>query len=263
MGKIQNNSVIANFSNTAAGGLGFCDALIRGNLILGNTAHGGQGGGLFRCHEHISCNTIVGNWADEGGGIYWCEGTVRNNIVWGHDANVGRQIHYQTNPTYCCIEGWAAGGEGNIISAPVFVDHDGPDKDPSTFQDNDYRLGSRSPCIDQGYNEPWMWGAVDLDGNNRVFNGGLSSTVDMGVYEFGSRVFQIVDVKRTTRGAIELTWDGNSGESYAVWSRFSLPSGGVVGFWIKEATVSSQGSSTQWSDTSASGESKFYRVELQ
>lgn len=262
-GKILNNFIFDNRSESDAGGLGFCDASIRGNLIAGNAASHGKGGGLYRCHGHISCNTIVRNWADQGGGLYWCAGTVRNNIVWHNSADVGPQIFYQTNPTYCCIEGWAAGGVGNTYANPVFADPDGPDNDVGTLEDNDYRLWWQSPCIDEGYNEPWMTsGARDLDGNNRVFKGSLSSTVDMGAYEFGSRVFQIVEVKRISNGGVRLTWDGEGGETYVVWSRSSMPSGGIIGFWTNEGTVASQGATTIWTDNSPSSNARFYRVEL-
>jgi hypothetical protein len=42
-----------------------------------------------------------------------------------------------------------------------------------------YRLASTSPCIDAGFNQEWMFGAYDLDGNPRIRN----ETVDMGAYE--------------------------------------------------------------------------------
>jgi hypothetical protein len=43
----------------------------------------------------------------------------------------------------------------------------------------DYTLDRKSPCIDAGLNQPWMIGATDLAGNDRI----LSGFVDMGAYE--------------------------------------------------------------------------------
>jgi hypothetical protein len=140
---------------------------------------------------------------------------------------------------------------------PRFVDRDGPDNDPQTFADNDYRLSASSPCIDAGENEDWMWTATDLDGNPRVFYGGLSLTVDMGAYEYASWPFGISQVLMAGARAFQLTWTSRPGDGYAVWSCTDLTSG----VWTQEATVPSAGDSTSWTDPSPSGSRNFYRVE--
>lgn len=46
-------------------------------------------------------------------------------------------------------------------------------------EDGDWRIRYGSSCRDAGAFQPWMDGAIDLDGNARVFHG----TVDLGCYE--------------------------------------------------------------------------------
>ncbi|MBU0618405.1 MAG: hypothetical protein KKI02_11870, partial [Planctomycetes bacterium] len=98
-------------------------------------------------------------------------------------------------------------GEGNIVADPLFVDVDGADDDPNTFEDNDYRLSAGSPCIDSACN--WLvprdvadldgdgdtseFTPFDLDGEGRFLDDpntpdtgyGFAPIVDMGAYEFG------------------------------------------------------------------------------
>ena len=50
----------------------------------------------------------------------------------------------------------------------------------------DYTLRGDSPCIDTGLNQPWMEGAADLGGNQRVRRGMARGTVDMGCFEYTS-----------------------------------------------------------------------------
>ncbi|MDP2898637.1 MAG: choice-of-anchor Q domain-containing protein [bacterium] len=196
-----------------------------------------------------------------GGGLDACNGAIQNCIIWGNTAPSSPQLFESSTPTYSCIENWTGGGEGNISpkSGPAFVDPDGPDNDPHTFADNDYRLSAGSPCIDAGMNEDWMWMATDLDGNPRVFYGGLSLTVDMGAYEYGSWLFRISQVLVQTTGGLQLMWTSRPGDEYVVWSCTDLSSG----VWAQEATVPSAGASTSWTDPSPSGSRKFYRVGLE
>ena len=59
--------------------------------------------------------------------------------------------------------GWP--GNGNIDADPLFVDPDGPDDDPNTWEDNDYRLSAGSPCIDAADNTAVPLDTLDLDGD--------------------------------------------------------------------------------------------------
>jgi len=184
-GTIENNLISRNSADLGAG-LYECGGTIRNNAVVHNLARR-YGGGLFRCNARVSSNTIAANSAGrQGGGLYDCRGTVRNCIIWGNWAEEGSQIYVYGSwePTHSCIEGWTAGGEGNISEDPRFLDPDGPDDDPETYEDNDYHLAEGSPCIDAGLNEDWMWEAVDLDRRPRILCGVSSLTVDMGAYEY-------------------------------------------------------------------------------
>lgn len=170
---IRGNSAIAGGGTaySGGGGLALCDGAILGNEVSGNSATN-WGGGLFICSGTVVSNTIVRNSAGNmGGGLKTCDAIVRNSIIWGNSAPTGAQIFEAPLPAFCCVQGGAGGGEGNIQDDPAFVD----------FAGGDYRLSGNSPCIDTGKNEDWMWQAVDLDGDPRVLN----RKVDMGAHERG------------------------------------------------------------------------------
>jgi len=206
MGTIENNLIVDNRAGDFGGGLCACHGTIRNNVIARNRAR--LGGGLEGCvgailsnlitlnvagedggairggtSALIENNTIVANSAGQwGGAIADCSGTIMNCVIWGNTAGAGpEQLYDSCAPTHCCIEGWTEDGEGNISPTdPGFVDPNGPDGNPATYEDNNYRLKADSPCIDKGKNEAWMWDALDPDGNPRVLNG----IVDMGAYEY-------------------------------------------------------------------------------
>jgi hypothetical protein len=102
-----------------------------------------------------------------------------------------------------------------------------------------------------------MWGAIDLDGNPRIWRGKTSLTVDMGAYEFGSFPFNIAAVEAPS-GLAELTWISRPGDTYTVWSCVDL----LAPEWLEEATVPSTGETTAWSDPGTTSSRKFYRIEL-
>ncbi len=279
---IQNNTITANWAEHG-GGLYLCDGTIQNNTITGNSAIGAEnsgGGALLFCWGTIQNNTIAGNSAGaEGGGLNWCVGTIQNNtivansahyyggglawcgatrfqncIVWGNTALNGPQLQSTSPPTYCCIEDWTLHGEGNMALDPQFVDPDGPDNDPATHGDNNYRLSASSPCINAGKNQNWMADAADLDGNPRIING----TVDMGAYEYGSSPFMITAVLFQSTGGFKLSWTSRPGDQYVIWSCSNLTSGA----WTQGQTVPSAGDPTSWTDASPSGSRKFYKVQL-
>ncbi len=272
-GAIQNNTIHANSANQGAG-LVYCNGTIENNMISGN-----DGGGLYNCHGTIRNNKIIGNsgWyagglllcdgaitnntivqndGPEAGGLHSCSGTIRNGIIW---ANSTPQINSSSVPTYSCIQDWSGGGEGNIKLDPRFMDASGPDDDLNTYEDNDYRLAPPSPCIDAGVNESWMWGAVDLDGNPRIFYGDLSRTVDMGAYEYGSWPFRIVGFAKKPGGGVELTWNSRPIDIYRISSCIHLEGGqGNI-----EETIASGGETTTWGDPDGTQTRKFYRIEIE
>jgi hypothetical protein len=91
------------------------------------------------------------------------------------------------------LGGWPDVGNTNIDADPLFTDADGPDNDPLTIDDNDYRLLPGSPSIDTGDDTEVLDDVFDLDkdadtdeptpldleGNPRFVG-----TVDMGPYEY-------------------------------------------------------------------------------
>jgi hypothetical protein len=255
-GTIQNNVVVQNAADYG-GGLRACGGFIRNNVIAGNSAV--TGAGLQWCQGSIHNNTIVSNSADDrGGGIAHCaNATIRNCILWANTATLsGNQIYQSSDPTFCCIQEWDGGGEGNKQQYPHFRDADGADDDPETYDDNDYRLWQESACVDAGMNEEWMWEAVDLDCHPRVFLGISSLTVDMGAFEYGYFPFRIVEIIRGCGTLIR--WNSRPGDRYDVWSRDDL----VDGMWVWEATVGASGAIASWNDTDETSPRKFYRVEL-
>ena len=123
-------------------------------------------GGTF--YSLVENCTVVGNHAANGGGSFL--GTIENSILVGNTASNGFDNFRDAQLTYCCTTpdpGWP----GNITNEPAFVD----------YAAGNLRLLSNSPCINTGTNQSWMTGAVDLDGNPRIFGGGR---VDMGAYEY-------------------------------------------------------------------------------
>ena len=114
-------------------------ATIMNNIIALNS-----GGGIGRCVGTIQNNTICCN---VGGGVFGtgyspppARPVLKNCIIWGNSGAFSAFVPAEEAPTYCCIEDWIEGGEGNISSYPYFVD-------PAN---GDFRLRSWSPCIDAG-----------------------------------------------------------------------------------------------------------------
>jgi hypothetical protein len=253
-GTIRNNIIADNSATTWAGGLAGCSGIIENNLVIGNTAQ--LDGGIGWCNGIIRNCTICGNSAVvHGGGIAHWAPTIENCIIWGNTADINPQLHETGVPSYCCIQDWTGGGTGNITTIPRFVDVDGEDNDPETYEDNDYRLLADSPCIDRGMNEEWMEGALDLDGNPRVACGCCSLTVDMGAYEmrFPLRIVA------SGEGGMELRWEARSKKRYVIFSCSDVSNGA----WAEEADVSPGGGATSWTDSSVLGRAKFYRIEIE
>jgi hypothetical protein len=180
--------------------------------IMGNTAAGtvSSGGGVSCYHSSLTLTncTVAENSAGYGAGMYCGHSgpTLTSCILWG-DSPQELSVHSSSLVlTYCDVQGgWE--GDGNIHADPLFVDPDGPDNDPNTWEDNDYRLTDGSPCIDAGCNcgvppdssdldgddDTDEYVPFDLDGEGRFFDdlatedtgSGLPPIVDMGAYEFG------------------------------------------------------------------------------
>jgi predicted outer membrane repeat protein len=222
------NCTIAGNSAGANGGGIRCrgNATIVNCLFVDNLA-ANAGGGLHCSNGQpvISNCTFSGNEAPLGGGLRCREvnATLANTVLWADTAPDGPEIALAESSVltvaYCDAQAGEGAiyleddsstvvwGSGNIDADPLFVDPDGPDNDPNTWQDNNYRLTSGSPCVDAGSN--WLvppdvadldddgdtteYTPLDLDGEGRFFDDpntpdtgcGVPPIVDMGPYELG------------------------------------------------------------------------------
>ncbi|MEM1452224.1 MAG: hypothetical protein AAGI22_24165 [Planctomycetota bacterium] len=154
-------------------------------LFAGNSApSGGAISGAGASYDITQC-TLVGNSASVSGGAlrldFGLDAAIANSIVRGNTAPAGAQIAVHSSLStvsmhWTNLEGGTAGveltGGGTILSAsnlidadPLFVDPAGPDGDPATVLDNDYRLGAGSPSVDAGDNGRIAADLLDLDGD--------------------------------------------------------------------------------------------------
>ena len=178
-----------------------------GNLRKGVDYLAGGGAvanwGVGTVVEFVNCNNSANTTPElSGGGAIWngsdASTTLTNCILWGDSPDEILDSDLPTTVTYSDIQGgWP--GTGNINMDPSFVDPDGADNDPKTWNDNDFRLAPSSPCIDAGDNTAVPADACDLDGDGNTteqtpidldgnirFYPNHPRVVDMGVYEFGS-----------------------------------------------------------------------------
>jgi hypothetical protein len=258
-GTIQNNLIAANSGGQLGGGLSSCGGMIAGNVIVGNSAE--QGGGLNHCEGTVRNNTIVGNSATMvGGGLMWGDAAVQSCIIWANRAPEGSQVRLFRDPLYSCLEGYTGRGEGNISADPLFVDLDGADDDPATYEDNDYRLSPASPCIDAGDNWAVDPSELDLDGNLRIALGRLSLTVDMGAYEYNSLPFAITQIVPVENDRLLITWSSQPRATFMIWFCQDLHTGS----WIEERIwpIPSQGATSSCLVPVIQDRAKFYRIEM-
>ncbi len=177
------------------------------NNFAGRDAFSARGGGLYIQDGPVvleNC-TIVNNSvvpSGSGGGVYIFtrgESVVRNCIIYGNTLG--------TFPN-----DWHETGFGTVLkeSSPHFS------VDPFLdYAGEDYRLREGSPCIDTGTDRPWMAGARDLAGADRI----IGARVDIGAFEYGvwSCDFEVLDTGilrktfvATTSGSeqvVEYAWD--------------------------------------------------------
>ena len=205
--------------------------MIYSSPTVANCTFGGNAGGMFNCEYSsptvTSCtfarNVSSSGWVDAGmlndgycsptlvdctftahaGPAIACDSlspdtpsivTLVNCVLWNEGDEISNNDGSTISISYSDIQGgWD--GEGNIDADPLFVDPDGPDDDPATWEDNDYHLAAGSPCIDAGDPEfvP-LPGAADIDGEARLWDGDGDGVaiVDMGADEFGS--FGVADL---------------------------------------------------------------------
>jgi parallel beta-helix repeat protein len=187
-------NVASGYYNSSGGGL-LCESsssptltncTISGNVASGSGYYGGSGGGVCCSGSSPTLTncTISGNTAcQSGGGVNcdWWSRPVLTNCILSGDTPQEIYLSGISYPvvTYCDVQGGYA-GIGNINADPRFVDPDGPDDNPGTWQDNDYHIRLRSPCVNAGDPNGNYAGLTDMDGQERVMWG----RVDIGADEF-------------------------------------------------------------------------------
>ena len=175
-------------------------AILTDVLITGNKA--GHAGGLLPKNTSINlvnC-TISGNYANDAtGGVYFYESTKELRVVNTVISGNSRDLITPPSPSnvivnYSLIGGVAPDPPRHNLGAldPMFVS-------PISFTDapttaGNFTLKKGSPCINAGsivYYSSDPSTAVDLAGNNRVYQYGQGGILDIGAYEFSAATHTI------------------------------------------------------------------------
>ncbi len=143
---------------------------------------------------------------------------LHNCIVWGNQPAFSSGLegvllglgNALIQVEHCDVQLWEGNlpGTGTFAADPLFVDPNGPDGDPSTWQDSDYRLKAGSPCLDAGQNSAVPEGvSTDLDGHPRFMDDpaspdcpfdpgtcGTAPIADLGVSVFQPMSFLLGDL---------------------------------------------------------------------
>ena len=184
--EIRRNTFLRNSCTDLGGAIWWRDdhgevgwPVVADNLIANNTAGGIPGLYTTDVRIRILNNTFVGNIEQGQRGTIESNGKVivANNIV-AHNSSGLRSWIWRYPSTYNCVYGntnynydGCDPGEGDIAVDPLLRD----------IAAGDFRLGTNSPCIDNG-DDSWrnsLW--PDLGGNHRI----RGARVDIGAHEFG------------------------------------------------------------------------------
>ncbi|RLE26477.1 MAG: hypothetical protein DRJ61_18340, partial [Acidobacteria bacterium] len=173
----ENNSTVrecfvsgCNATSQAGGILCGKSSKIINSVSYGNSA--GTGGGVYSDKSSVENCTIIDNSASvHGEGLYSRDGSNINSIIYFNNSMAGENIYNAGSVYYShCCSLPAMTGEGNTDVDPDFADR----------LTGDFQLSIGSPCIDTGVYLPWMSGAKDIAGNDRI----MGETVDMGAYGY-------------------------------------------------------------------------------
>ncbi len=156
-----------------------------------NLAGSSYGGGIYiEGSNGIVANcTLVNNLGNYGGGLYLLDGSYATNCIIYDNSGYSSYYNYRVVSVggvtgridYSCTMPMPSEGIGNITNAPMFVNTNA----------GNYRLTRDSPGVNEGLNQDWMAGALDLDGRRRIDR--MMRQVDMGCFEYlpGGAMFGI------------------------------------------------------------------------
>lgn len=176
--KITHNKIVNN-------GMGVYACNTDAPTIINNWIYKNNLTGLFL--DDVSSNATVRNNTiayNQGDGVVKWGGSgdpnivMLNCIVW---KNIGEQL-VNCPAKYSCIydpvndpncDSPNADQNGNVSAKPLFFSE----------IDDDFHLEPNSSCIDTGEPESNYFDEIDIDGNNRIIDGGFAERVDMGADE--------------------------------------------------------------------------------
>jgi len=176
-GLVSDCIISSNSAIIGGGAYFYSGGTMTNSLICGmNSATYGGGAFLEKNGKLYNCTIAGNNASDSGGGIVCSNGGyVVNSIIYTNTAMTGdvnwKRFASGGTFTYCCTT------PTNNLPVGTYCTSENP-----MFESpgSDYHLQGASPCINVGTNMPWMIGAKDIEGNNRIIDG----TVDMGAYEY-------------------------------------------------------------------------------
>ena len=214
-GILQNSTLSGNYATNRGGGIfvyysGMVDrcvlsnnyAVVRGGagtfrnclFVMNratNLAGSSYGGGIYAEGSNgvIANCTLVNNIGNYGGGVYLYDGSYATNCMIYDNAGYSSYYNYRVVSAssvtgridYSCTMPMPSEGIANITNAPIFVNANA----------GNYRLTRDSPGVNEGLNQDWMAGALDLDGRRRIDR--MMRQVDMGCFEYlpGGALFGI------------------------------------------------------------------------
>lgn len=150
------------------------------NCVLQNNSAQVRGGGMYVLNTGspiLSNCTFTGNIANSGGGMYSSSSdpTIVSCIFWDNMDSAGTDESAQITVDggtvvvkHSCIQGgdpndiyipFGGMSNYNIDDNPLFIDPNGPDGDPDTWEDNDYHLKSQAGRWDTN-SESWVTDSV-------------------------------------------------------------------------------------------------------
>lgn len=170
-------------------------------LIADNSVEMFYAGGVYAAATTSLNSTIAGNTARSDAGIRATNATLTNCVLGQNRATTSGANDLRVSGSLTITHSAATlqySGSGILVGGgtltpdstgvytfdPMFIDPDGPDNNPATWGDNNYRLSPRSPAMDADVLGAGL-SILDLDGNARYLTGivGRPAALDLRCYE--------------------------------------------------------------------------------